>query len=311
MNRKTLTIAITIASLFMTGLSAVKGWVPPGWGLIVASLVTGIYALVRAGQKVLDGADWKTLRSSTETWAAVVTWAGSFVGLVSGVVPAKYVGTASAIAGALLAMSRQLNGQTSPIADRMRVLGKTGAIPVADIKPVVTPLPRIPGPGVVALLVLAGALLAASPARAQTPSPQLGFCVDSWNTCFQPAAAISAFQLNLKTLDYYRVALMAGYGGVWHGPIDLGAAVYVGAGISTTAPNAGQASLLFSFSDLAAAGPGVQVFKDPLNGNLVWQGLLTFAVNYNVGASPTFLRKVAAQHTLDGFETGQRAGVGK
>jgi hypothetical protein len=157
-------------------------------------------------------------------------------------------------------------------------------------------------------ILLAGSLLLASPARAQAPSPQLGFCVDSWSVCFQPAAAVSAFQLNLKTLDYYRVALMAGYGGVWHGPIDLGAAVYVGVGLSAANPNAGQASLLFSFSDLAAAGPGIQVFKDPLDGHLVWQGLFTFAVNYNVGASPTFLRKTAAQQNIEGFGQGLKAG---
>jgi hypothetical protein len=136
MNRKTVTILITVLSLAATGLSAAEGWVPPAWGLIVAALVGGIYALVRAGQKVVDGADWKTLASSTETWLAALTWLASLAGLVSGVVPAKYAGIASGIAAALLTVSRQLNGQTPPMADRLRVLGKTGVIPVADIKPI-------------------------------------------------------------------------------------------------------------------------------------------------------------------------------
>ena len=92
----------------------------------------------------------------------------------------------------------------------------TGVVSTEEITPAVAPrrgpYGSGPGaPGAVALLVLAGLLLA-SPARAQEtlplPSPQLGFCVASWNTCFQPAAAVSAFQLNLKTLDYYRLRLL-------------------------------------------------------------------------------------------------------
>ena len=136
MNRKNVTIAVTVLSLAATALSAVEGWVPPGWGLVVAALVTGVYALVRAGQKVLDGADWKSIYKSTETWFAVLTWAASLAGLVSGVVPAKYAGLASGIAAGLLTISRQLNGQTSPIADSLRVQGMEGAIPTALIKPI-------------------------------------------------------------------------------------------------------------------------------------------------------------------------------
>jgi hypothetical protein len=196
--------------------------------------------------------------------------------------------------------------------------------PASDATPNRPPPPGVrpgagyPGPGkAAALLFLAAALLAGS-ARAQPmvpplPSPQLGFCVDAWHTCFQPAAALSAFQINLKTGDYQRVALMAGYGGVWRGgPVDIGAAIYAGVGISATSPNAAQASLLFSFSDLAAAGPGVQVFRDPLDQHLIWQGLLTAAINYNVGASPTFLRKAAADAEYRGVERGlQAAGMRK
>jgi hypothetical protein len=73
---------------------------------------------------------------------AIITWLASLAGLVTGVVPAKYAGLASAIAGGLLTISRQLNGQTSPIADSLRVQGMEGAIPTALIKPLadITPI---------------------------------------------------------------------------------------------------------------------------------------------------------------------------
>jgi hypothetical protein len=147
-----------------------------------------------------------------------------------------------------------------------------------------------PGGGLLALVLIVGSLFLAAPALAQAPAPQLGFCVPAWNTGFQPAAALSPIQINLKTGDYKRVSLMAGWGGVYHGAVDLGAAVYVGVGISPDAPNAGQANLLFSLANVVAVGPGVQVFKDPGDGHLIWQGLLSLAINYNVGGSTNYLR---------------------
>jgi hypothetical protein len=142
MTRKYIAIAVTVLSLAATVLSAVEGWVPPGWGLIVAALIGGIYALVRAGRKVLDGADWKAVWNTTEMVPAIITWLASLAGLVTGVVPAKYAGVASAIAAGLLTISRQLNGQTSPAADVQRCKGMVGAIPVALIKPIadITPI---------------------------------------------------------------------------------------------------------------------------------------------------------------------------
>jgi len=142
MTRKYIAIAVTVLSLAATVLSTIKGWVPPAWGLIVMALVGGIYALVRAGRKVLDGADWKAVWNTTEMVPAIITWLASLAGLVTGVVPAKYAGLASGIAAGLLTISRQLNGQTSPIADSLRVQGMEGAIPTALIKPLadITPI---------------------------------------------------------------------------------------------------------------------------------------------------------------------------
>ena len=104
---------------------------------------------------------------------------------------------------------------------------------------------------------------------------------------------------------------MAGWGGVWHGPVDIGAAVYAGIGISATQPNAGQASLLFSLADVLAIGPGVQLSKDPIGGDLIWQGLFSVALNYTVGASTHYLQASARNAQLQGQAEGMSAARAK
>jgi hypothetical protein len=142
--------------------------------------------------------------------------------------------------------------------------------------------------------ILAFAFIFEGKARAQESLPQIGFCT-SPKLCFQPAVALSAFQLNLKTTDYERVALMTGWGGVYQGDsVNLGLAIYGGVGISKSAPNAPQASLLFSIADVVAIGPGLQTFKDP-DGKRIYQGLLTLALNYNVGGSPTYVKRLLTE----------------
>jgi hypothetical protein len=133
-------------------------------------------------------------------------------------------------------------------------------------------------------------LLLTYPAHAEEspPAPQLGTTVGKWT--LQPAAALSAFQLNMKTGDYERVALMGGYGITWRGPVALGAAVYAGIGVSGTSPNAAQGNLLFNIEDWIAFGPGFQVFKGH-DGSAIWQGLFTVAVNHNIGSSTSGLTK--------------------
>ena len=172
--------------------------------------------------------------------------------------------------------------------------------PVSLVPPATPPAPRGPiSPSNLGVLVFLVSALLSGAAMAQAPAPrlidpQLGFCVQSWNTCFQPAAALSVLQCNLKTGTCERVALMAGYGATWKGaPIDLGAAVYAGMGWSANSPNAVQGSLMFNVANLVAAGPGVQVYRDPTGGSLVWQALFSLAVNYNVGGSPGYVQSKA------------------
>jgi hypothetical protein len=148
--------------------------------------------------------------------------------------------------------------------------------------------------------ILLFAIVFGGRAHAAETSPQLGTCITP-SLCVQPAVAVSAFQLNLKTLDYERVALSAGYGITYKtDKVNLGAAVYAGVGISKSTPNAPQASLLFSVADIFAFGPGVQTFKAS-DGSRIWQGLLTLALNYNLGGSPTYLDKaVRSERTRKG-----------
>jgi hypothetical protein len=123
----------------------------------------------------------------------------------------------------------------------------------------------------------------------------------------QPAVAVSAVQLNLKTFDYERVALQVGYGFTYKtATVNLGAAIYGGVGVSKSSPNAPQASILFNIADVFAVGPGVQTFTGS-DGARIWQGLLTLAINYNLGGSPTYLKQaVRSERVRLGLEGGGR-----
>ena len=146
---------------------------------------------------------------------------------------------------------------------------------------------------VIQLAVFIAMLAGLRSAYAQQPSPTTGFSVG--NVTCQMATALTAFQLNLKTLDYERVAFMAGWGCTYRGlAVPLGVAAYVGAGVSKSHPDGLQGNLLFSVADYGAVGPGVQLFKDPVSGDAVWQGLLSVSLNYNDGASLGRLLKLSA-----------------
>jgi hypothetical protein len=139
----------------------------------------------------------------------------------------------------------------------------------------------------------AGDAAKASDARLKellTVTPHLGLKGKKM-TC-QLASAVSALQVNLKTMDWERVAMMMGWGCTYRSSVPFGAAVYIGLGLSKSHPNAFQTSVLFSLFDWGTLGPGVQIFKDPSNGSYVWQGLLTLALNLNIGVSVDTLLKL-------------------
>jgi hypothetical protein len=119
------------------------------------------------------------------------------------------------------------------------------------------------------------------------PTPQLGVKWGRWTT--QPATA-AGFQVNLKTGDYERIAIMVGYGATYHGrQVTIGAVAFAGVGLSANAPNAPQASLLLTLWDSVAIGPGVTIFKGS-GGDRIFQGLLTFAFNMTTGATTEGLK---------------------
>ena len=142
-----------------------------------------------------------------------------------------------------------------------------------------------------AVLAIVAQLLFTPIARAETiaPSPQLGFKITAWNVTFQPAAAVGV-QLNLKTGELNRAAVLVGFAGTWNGPLALGAGIYCGLGSATSGPTAGQCNVLLSVANFGALGIGVQEYKSPITGQAIYQGLLTFAGNLNFGGTPSYFK---------------------
>lgn len=154
-------------------------------------------------------------------------------------------------------------------------------------------------PSVIALvLFLATFLLVARPAPANAqseqplPTPQIGFNVGNSGSC-QLAAAVSALQVNLKTGDTKRIALLGGFGCTFDNwVIPYGATIYVGSGISSEEGTAPQANLLFQLSNWFAFGPGVQSIKTT-SGGRVLQGLVSFVGTLNFGGTPFYIKTSA------------------
>lgn len=280
MSTRTITLLIAILSTLATILSTLTGpeaviHLKPEQALLVGAVGAGLYGLVRALQKVRAGTPWKALLATTEAKGAALVYAAGLFTALANVVPAQYAGYAMAIVTALGVLGRMIGPKKD---------GETkggGAGPLA------------------AAVVLLG-VLTASPARAQEakPEPQLGFCNKSNTWCTAPALAITAIQINLKTGDYERVALGAGYGVVYKGwKVNLGVGLYGGIGISNKQPNAPQGHVLFSVANLGAVGFGFETYRDPTNPNhRIWQGLLTGAISYDIGGSTSFIEKI-----LDGI----------
>ena len=107
----------------------------------------------------------------------------------------------------------------------------------------------------------------------------------------QPSFAAAAGQLNVKKAmedgianAYQRVSFLIGYGFSYHGDsVTMGGSFYGGAGIVSNQPNAPQANLLITFWDMLGIGPGLTTFK--VDGNRVYQVLISIAVNYSAGGT--------------------------
>lgn len=134
------------------------------------------------------------------------------------------------------------------------------------------------------IAILFAVLLAAlsPPARADGLVLNLS---DHW-AC-SPVGAITGYQLNLKTTTFQKdVALGAGYGCRYDGwKVPLGIDLIGGISINDNAPNAGQGNILFVFDDNFGVAIGGQVHKDPTDGSLVPQALLSFVLTASAAAT--------------------------
>ena len=228
--------------------------------------------------------------ASVAAWLASVhiAWLGSVVkglGLL-----AAFCSAAPLVVPRLRAFLALLGLATPPGSIAPWIPGKdagpaTAALQAANpgIQIVTKSRPSSAGPLAVLLL---GSLLASS-AWAQEPPPpvpQLGFKIGLWTTC-QPATA-GGVQINLKTGNWQRFVFAQGFGCTYRGWTQpLGVAGYIGYGVVADAPNAYQGALLFSYTDVVATGPGLQVFKDPSDGKYIEQMTWSLVGNFNWGAS--------------------------
>jgi hypothetical protein len=153
-------------------------------------------------------------------------------------------------------------------------------------------------PSVIALVLFFTAFLfVARPVNAQTSdqaisAPQIGFNLGDSGSC-QLAAAVSAFQVNLKTGDTKRIAFLGGFSCIFNNwVIPYGATVYVGSGVSSEEGSSPQANFLIQLSNWFAFGPGVQTIKTA-SGNRVFQGLLSFVGTLNFGGTPFYVKASA------------------
>jgi hypothetical protein len=108
---------------------------------------------------------------------------------------------------------------------------------------------------------------------------------DHWQC--SPVGAITGYQLNLKTTTLQKgVALGAGYGCRYDGwKIPLGIDLIGGISLNDNAPNAGQGNILFTAYDNYGIAIGGQVHKDPTDGSLVPQALLSFVLTASAAAT--------------------------
>ena len=236
MNPKTLTLIIAAIAIAADAGTTIAGLLPPAWGLVVGALVAGLVALDRALHNVAQGVSLKSYLTSPSAWAAALVIVASIISAIAGVVPVTYATGIAVFAGMVLRFARVLQTVLQPASGVIPVASPGGlgtntipsaaeqarasaSMPIVPVSRLTPPAGTRPGTGYgtkVGVLVFLVSSLLSGAAMAQAPAPrlidpQLGFCVQSWNTCFQPAAALSVLQCNLKTGTCERVALMSGY----------------------------------------------------------------------------------------------------
>lgn len=305
LSARTITLAVAILSTIATLLSVLSGpdspfHTTPSQALLIAAIGSGVYSLTRAVQRLKAGTPARSLFASSEAKGAAIVCLASIVTAAKDVVPPAYAGIVALIATALAFAGRLFppngKGPLQPAAVGLVFL--TGSM--------LSALPISADPVTAAPATTRPAREPATTVPGKKSSVQLGWSNEKWS--FQPAVAVSAVQFVLNgkesfadqlSLDHMkRIALSGGFGVVYKGlPVNVGLAGYLGVGVSQKSPNAPQFNLLFSIADVGAFGGGVQVYKDPTTRNPVWEGLITIAVNLNIGGTPTYIERL-----IDAYE---------
>ena len=221
MNPKKLTLIVAAIAIVADAGVAIAGLLPPAWALVVGALVAGLTALDRALHNVAQGVSLKSYLTSPSAWAAAMVILASIITAIAGVVPVTYATGVAVFAGMVLRFARVLQTALQPASGLIPLASPgglgTSTIPSAAAQagaPVVVgtvPVRLMPTPPTgtragsgyhdkVGLLVLAGSLLLASPARAQAQptSPQLGGCTSGGLVCFGTAADVVLTKVGLS-----------------------------------------------------------------------------------------------------------------
>ena len=220
LNPQILTIVIAALSMAADAGATIGGLVPPTWGLVVAAVVAGLFALVRALHAIAAGESLKTLLTSVSSWTTALVILASIATAATGVVPVTHAAGVAAFAALMQRLARLLQSTLQPAGGDLPVATPKGlgfgaipstaqqkadnvvALPGPSTPPAGTPRrgPYGPGPGTVAVLVLAASLLWGAAARAQTPSdvaPPLSFCFGATTTCVVPDSGLQAVNYDL------------------------------------------------------------------------------------------------------------------
>jgi hypothetical protein len=288
MSARVITILIAVLSAVATVLSVLTDsaslfHLSVEQGLFVGAIGSGIYALVRALQKVKAGTPVRALILATENQAAVLMGLLAIATAAKGVVSPAHSTIVISIVTVLTVIARNLH--------------------ISGVDPK-NPGPPIGGPpkAFVGLLFLLVASLA-SPVWAQTPVPvpaptpisapaldcgPLGVAVNSLGICIVPSTA-GGQVFNLKTGSVSNLGILVGLAAIHHDNLNLGGGIYCGANLALNAPSGGMCAVLFTIKNYGAAGGGFLTFHDPIAEKYVFQGLVLYAGTLHFGSAPSLL----------------------